>query len=193
MALLWVICTMICNFVQTTVHLEDFADAAFVSEQAFIWLSKIARFLVILAVNFCSIISQNNYWRDASNLTNFTVSYPGAIGRSAQGTMELALPSPNTPCARRIETPGYETAHFYILLQTIVWENQTLSQARAGAKLKGEYGGWVDVWHLQKILKTPIGRAIRGIGRAIVFMILPINIYCHFAGAAQGSSWPWEG
>ena len=73
MALLWVICTMICNFVQTTVHLEDFADAAFVSEQAFIWLSKIARFLVILAVNFCSIISQNNYWRDASNLTHFHI------------------------------------------------------------------------------------------------------------------------
>ena len=61
MALLWVICTMICNCVQT-VHLEDFADAAFVSEQAFILLSKIARFLVILAVNFCSIRSQNNYW-----------------------------------------------------------------------------------------------------------------------------------
>ena len=97
MALLWVICTMICNFVQTTVHLEDFADAAFVSEQAFIWLSKIARFLVILAVNFCSIISQNNYWRDASNLTNFTVSYPGAIGKSAQGTVGLALPSSQHP------------------------------------------------------------------------------------------------
>ena len=72
MALLWVICTMICNFVQT-VHLEDFADAAFVSEQAFILLSKIARFVVILAVNFCSIISQNNYWRDASNLTHFHI------------------------------------------------------------------------------------------------------------------------
>ena len=120
MALLWVICTMICNFVQTTVHLEDFADAAFVSEHAFILLSKIARFLVILAVHFCSIKSQNNYWSDASNLTHFSASYQGANGRSAQGAMGLALPSSQHPLRASYRVASVRNSqHFYILFRTI--------------------------------------------------------------------------
>ena len=42
---------------------------------------------------------------------------------------------------------------------------------------RGETQGGVWGVTTPKILETPIGRAIRGIGRAIVFMILLINIH----------------
>ena len=55
------------------------------------------------------------------------------------------------------------------------WPPAALRDAGAiGRNLRGYGEGGVTP---PKILETAIGRAIRGIGRAIVFMILLINIY----------------